>query len=157
MTDTLYINNKISEAFTEFQRCISFLGIEKTSTALRNFRLLQTDVEDKTVSFVVSVILNEMDMKEEDFFISRSWSTKRVIAIGMAVYIFSRQLDFSAEQIAGFLKKTKACCWKNMKAFNNLNAKYEQDKIFLEKYQKIQTIISQYIKDNPNAKRKQSN
>ncbi|MGH2642322.1 MAG: hypothetical protein ACRDE2_00110 [Chitinophagaceae bacterium] len=142
------------DAFSEFSKCVQFIGIERTKEELMKIRLIYFHSNENNINFILNLVINELDIRGEEFFYAKTWNKKRIWAIGMVTFLFSRVLNMSASEISSSLKKSKASCWKNMAAFNNLNEKYEDEKMFLEIYNhKIKPEINKYLKKDTNGNR----
>lgn len=151
MTDSVYIDNQLADTMNELQKCIHYLGIDKTIDGLRKLRTNGDNHYSDRISYVISIIIDKMDITEKDFFQSKSWSEKRCISIGMATFFLSRELELSAKDISKSLSKSIPCCWANMKKFQNLNPKYDNEKLYLSKYDEIKDLFLKYIKNDPNG------
>lgn len=147
MEPVMTIANDLSTAFSEFSRCIEFVGPQKTLTALRNLRYRESNVNDETVSFVLEAVTNRLSITIDELLTSRKWSLVRIVAIGMCTYIFSRHFDYSASKIGLILKKDKSTCWHNMNAFLNLSENNEEEKRLLEHFKTIESNVLLYIKN----------
>lgn len=145
----------IQIAFFEFMKCINNLGIDKTTTALKNFQkngiINPHNLDNDVVVFVVNSICTEFNITLEEFYFSKGWSKKRICAIGIATHLFYDYFDFSAKEISTIIKKDKSTCWHNMKVVDELSQKNKEESVILNSYAILKDKVNQFIKNKENA------
>jgi len=149
MESTIDIKSSLEMAFAEFSKCVDFLGADKTLRALKNFRFSESNIHDESVQFVFEQVTARLDITIEELFHARDWSLNRTMAIGICTKIFYWYFDYSANQIALLLKKSKGSCWNNMKKFDKLDERFPTEKTIIDSYTIIRQNVELYLEKNP--------
>ena len=149
MESALAVKSKLDLAFNEFSKCIDFLGVEKTLRALKNLRYSESNIHEESVRFVFETVTTTLNITIEDLLHDRGWSLNRTMAIGICTKIFYWNFNYTANQVALLLKKSKGACWHNMKKFDSLSDRFPQEKEIMDAYEIIRQNIELYLSKNP--------
>jgi chromosomal replication initiation ATPase DnaA len=131
------------ELMGEVIQTASLIGSEKTKQAIIDAR---RDIKylDKTIGDLIKKhICKAFSISRDKLMLGTSKGT-RTDALMVGYVLAKKYLDYKLLDIAILFKKDESNISKSITAFNRLQDNNKQDKIILDKYEKISVIIEEF-------------
>ena len=124
-------------------------GVEKTKNILQKGLEQGYEQQDFLLSFVIKTVCKNFKLSESELFVGRSRKFgQRTKARAMLVYMVSTHLNYTQSQISKNFNFNKATISRDFKYMLNLNEKFAEEKKQLNKMNKINIEISEYVENN---------
>ena len=124
-------------------------GVEKTKNILQKGLEQGYEQQDFLLSFIIKTVCKHFTLSESELFVGRSRKFgKRTKARAMLVYMVSTHLKYTQSQISKNFNFNKATISRDFKYMLNLNEKFTEEKKQLNKMNKINIEISEYVENN---------
>ena len=124
-------------------------GVEKTKNILQKGLEQGYEQQDFLLSFVIKTVCKNFKRSESELFVGRSRKFgQRTKARAMLVYMVSTHLNYTQSQISKNFNFNKATISRDFKYMLNLSEKFAEEKKQLNKMNKINIEISEYVENN---------
>ena len=124
-------------------------GVEKTKNILQKGLEQGYEQQDFLLSFVIKTVCKNFKLSESELFVGRSRKFgQRTKARAMLVYMVSTHLNYTQSQISKNFNFNKATISRDFKYMLNLSEKFAEEKKQLNKMNKINIEISEYVENN---------
>ena len=124
-------------------------GVEKTKDILQKGLEQGYEENDFLLSYIIKSICKNFLISESELFVGRSRKFgNRTKARAMLVYMTTTHLKYSQSQISKAFGFNKATISRDYKYMLNLNEKFKEEKKQINKMNKINIEIINYVEDN---------
>lgn len=135
-----------SDLIQELFRSVEVLGVDATTTALKNARGNTLTLQDKRIDFVLRMCATHFMQSIEDIIYSHSKSNKRMMALKFSVFYLYKIFDLSFTDLHLIFKRDKSLLSRSVKEVKELA---EKDESVLSIKHKFDILIADFrIKNN---------
>lgn len=138
-------NTSITKIFSELNKTLEVIGVEKLIEILKISRENDTDLDDDTIvksRMIIQIVCDEFKIQYDDFF-SRMRKNNRRYAIGITATILKDILKLDVADISFLLKKPNNLISIYSHEVMELNPRHKSDIVIIEKIQNINTKLKQ--------------
>lgn len=137
------------ELIKQLMKLVDEKGIEKAKKILDKGLNEGFEAQDYIVAFIIKCICKNFKISETELFLGRSRKFGvRTKARAMLVYMLNEHLNMSQSQISQNLKLNKSTVCRDFKYMENLNPTFREEKIQINKRDKINSEILIYVENN---------
>jgi chromosomal replication initiation ATPase DnaA len=155
-------NIQLSEFFRNVAKGIKKFGIKSIIYHLQNLNLeekFKSENIEKIVDFIIDCVIEEWKIHKitkNDLFESNKRG-EAAIARKMAIILIRNHTKASDIEVARYFGKVRQVSFRAMKDFKNLKRHIPDDAKFLEKYERLDAKVKNFINELNNQKNGSSN